>query len=165
MSHTSIAFEIIDHQQEVAVPLHWRQALRDAASRAWPKVAAHACAEHHLEGIEVLDIALVSRAESDRIHRAFMDVAGDTDVITFLHGELVICPAVAAAQAAEHGEPLLRELLRYIIHGMLHLAGHLDDQENRRIAMESIQEELVAELWNAADFAVFSEENAKFREK
>jgi len=164
-THQPFAVEIIDHQQEVPVPLHWQQALRDAASRAWPMVAAHACKEHHLAGIEVLDIALVSRAESDRIHRAFMDVAGDTDVITFLHGELVICPAVAEAQAAEHGEPLLRELLRYIIHGMLHLAGHLDDQENLRIDMERIQEELVAELWNAADFAVFSEENAKFYEK
>jgi probable rRNA maturation factor len=69
------------------------------------------------------------------------------------------------AQAAEHGEPLLRELLRYIIHGMLHLAGHLDDQENRRIVMESIQEQLVGELWSREDFGVFSEENAKFRGK
>jgi probable rRNA maturation factor len=165
MSHQSIAVEMIDHQHEVALPLEWRQALREAASQAWPMVTAHACAEHHLADIEVLDIAFVSRVDSDRIHREFMDVAGDTDVITFLHGELVICPAVAAAQAAEHGEPLLRELLRYIIHGMLHLAGHLDDQDNRRIAMERIQEELVGELWNREDFAVFSEENAKFREK
>jgi probable rRNA maturation factor len=165
MSQTSIAVEIIDHQYEVALPLQWQQALREAASRAWPLVVAHACAEHHLADFEVLEIAFVSRADSDRIHREFMDVAGDTDVITFLHGELIICPAVAAAQASEHGEPLLRELLRYIIHGMLHLAGHLDDQENRRIVMESIQEQLVGELWNREDFGVFSEENAKFFEK
>jgi probable rRNA maturation factor len=165
MSHQSIAVEMIDHQQEVALPLRWQEALREAASQAWTMVAAHACEDHHLLEIDVLDIAFVCRADSDRIHREFMDVAGDTDVITFLHGELVICPAVAAAQAAEHGEPLLRELLRYIIHGMLHLAGHLDDQENRRIVMESIQEQLVGELWNREDFGAFSEENAKFFEK
>lgn len=165
MGNEPFAVEMIDHQQEVSLPLRWQEALRDAASQAWPMVAAHACEDHHLLEIDVLDIAFVSRADSDRIHRAFMDVAGDTDVITFLHGELVICPAVAAAQAAEHGEPLLRELLRYVIHGMLHLAGHLDDQENRRMVMESIQEQLVGELWNREDFGVFSEENAKFFEK
>lgn len=165
MSQPSIAVELIDHQHEVSLPLEWRHALRDAALQAWPLVAQHACAGHHLADIDALDIALVSRADSDRIHREFMDVSGDTDVITFLHGELVICPAVAQAQAAEHGEPLLRELLRYIIHGMLHLAGHLDDQENRRIAMEAVQEKIVADLWNRADIAAFTEENAKFSAK
>ena len=159
------AVEMIDHQQEVVLPQEWHQALRDATSQAWTMVAEHACETHHLLDIDELEIAFVSRADSDRIHREFMDVAGDTDVITFLHGELVICPAVAAAQAAEHGEPVLRELLRYIIHGMLHLAGHLDDQEARRIAMEKIQEQLVGELWNREDFGVFVEENARFYEK
>jgi probable rRNA maturation factor len=118
-----------------------------------------------LSEIEVLDIAFVSAGESDRIHREFMDIAGATDVITFLHGELIICPAIAVAQASEHGEPVLRELLRYIIHGMLHLAGHLDDQESQRIRMEHAQESLVAMLWSDLDFSVFSDENAKITEK
>ena len=156
------AVEMIDHQQEVALPQEWQQALRDAASQAWTMVVEHACEAHHLLDVDELEIAFVTRADSDRIHREFMDVAGETDVITSLNGACVICPAVAAAQAAEHGEPVLRELLRYIIHGMLHLAGHLDDQESRKIVMEAIQERLVEEFWMREDFGVFAEENAKF---
>lgn len=153
--------ELVDHQEEIIVPTHWIEALRNAAEQVWPRLPEHACAGHGLEEIEMLDISLVSAAESDRIHREFMGIAGETDVITFLHGELIICPAVAAVQAAEHGEPILRELLRYIIHGMLHLAGHLDDEESRRSAMERVQEVLVAELWSDRKFIEISGKNAK----
>ena len=156
-----IVVELIDHQEELAVPTHWLEALRHAAEQAWLRLPEHTCAGHHLDEIDVLDISLVSAAESDRIHREFMGIAGETDVITFLHGELIICPAVAMTQAAEHGEPLLRELLRYIVHGMLHLAGHLDDEESCRTAMERAQELLVAELWSDSNFPRISDENAK----
>jgi probable rRNA maturation factor len=43
-------------------------------------------------------------------------------------GELFICPAVAVAQAREFGTDWRSELVRYVIHGLLHLQGH-DDQE------------------------------------
>jgi probable rRNA maturation factor len=157
--------ELINHQNELALPSSWIAELQRAACRVWALLPEHACGDNHLSEIEVLDIAFVSAGESDRIHREFMDIAGATDVITFLHGELIICPAIAVAQASEHGEPVLRELLRYIIHGMLHLAGHLDDQESQRIRMEHAQESLVAMLWSDLDFSVFSDENAKITEK
>lgn len=153
--------EIIDHQTEITVPPHWLAALRHAAELIWDRLPEFACAGHHLNEIDMIDLSLVSAAESDRIHREFMGIAGETDVITFLHGELIVCPAVAAAQAAEHSEPLLRELLRYIVHGLLHLAGYLDDAPTRREAMEHVQEQLVAELWADAHFPAFGEENAK----
>jgi probable rRNA maturation factor len=145
--------EIIDHQQEVDLPDDWLLLLRKAAEGVWSLLDEYRCQIHHLETIQVLEIAFVGTGDSDRIHREFMDVPGETDVITFLHGELVICPMVAKQQAEDHGEPLLRELLRYIIHGMLHLAGHEDDQENSRIMMEMAQEKLVAYAWENGDFA------------
>ncbi len=157
--------ELIDHQNELVLPCTWIAELQRASCRVWSRLPQYACQDHHLAEIESLEIAFVSAAESDRIHRAFMDIAGATDVITFLHGELIICPAIADAQASDHGEPVLREILRYIIHGMLHLAGHLDDQESQRIVMERAQESLVAQLWSDADFAVFSAENANFTAK
>jgi probable rRNA maturation factor len=150
-----VPIEIIDHQHEVVLSAAMIEALRSAASQVWPSLESHACPPHHLQDIDVLEIAFVSAEDSDRIHREFMDVPDATDVITFLHGELVICPQVAHQQAREHGEPLLRELLRYIIHGMLHLAGHRDDQEHLRTRMEAVQEELVEKSWQGPEFSGF----------
>ena len=155
------AVEIIDHQRQMALSEDSLRQLRRAAEGVWPLLQSYRCEAHHLDGLNLLEVAFVSTAESDRIHREFMNVPGETDVITFLHGELIICPLVAKQQAEEHGEPVMRELLRYIIHGMLHLAGHQDDQENLRIAMEQAQEELVARAWKNGNFCVESTENAK----
>ena len=68
-------------------------------------------------------------------------------MITFHHGEIVIGAEVAQRQAAEFGEPLAREILRYLVHGLLHLAGHEDAEPQERAAMETAQETIVAQLW------------------
>jgi probable rRNA maturation factor len=84
-----------------------------------------------------LEIALVSPARMAKVNQAFLGHEGPTDVITFNYredagaawsGELFICPAVAVAQAREFGTDWRSELVRYVIHGLLHLQGH-DDQE------------------------------------
>ena len=81
--------------------------------------------------LATLEVALVDDATSDRVHRDFMNIEGPTDVITFHHGEIVIGAEVAQRQAAEYGEPLAREILRYLVHGLLHLAGHEDADTGR----------------------------------
>ena len=88
---------------------------------------AHAAGDDSpLSHLATLEVALVDDATSDRVHRDFMDLEGPTDVITFHHGEIVIGAEVAQRQAAEYGEPFAREILRYLVHGLLHLAGHED---------------------------------------
>jgi probable rRNA maturation factor len=137
-----------NHQEPSRIPESWLTALEDVAPGAARLALAHAAsgdsALHHLATLEV---ALVDDATSDRVHRDFMNVDGPTDVITFHHGEIVIGAEVAARQAAEFGEPLAREILRYLVHGLLHLAGHEDDNDAARAAMETAQESIVAELW------------------
>jgi probable rRNA maturation factor len=145
-----MSLEIIigNHQQATAVPEHWLTALEDVAREAARLALARAALEdsplHHLATLEV---ALVDDETSDRVHREFMDIEGATDVITFHHGEIVIGAEVAERNAAEYGEPLSRELLRYLVHGLLHLAGHEDADEAGRAAMERAQEEIVTRLW------------------
>lgn len=139
-----------NHQEQTEIPEHWLTALEDSA----PEAAAHALAratapESPLSLLGTLEVALVDDETSSRVHLDFMNVEGPTDVITFHHGEIVIGAQVAARQAAEYGEPLAREILRYLIHGMLHLAGHEDENPDERRAMETAQEEIVASLWNA----------------
>lgn len=143
-----VTLELADHQSEVRLPDAWLRALQQASSAAWSDVIKVARQDGFCYDGDQIDVAFVSSADSDRAHQQFMGIAGATDVITFLHGELVICPQVAVAQAAEFGEPLLRELLRYLIHGLLHLAGYTDEQESERQQMEREQEIIVQRVWS-----------------
>ncbi|GAA5482530.1 rRNA maturation RNase YbeY [Haloferula sargassicola] len=140
---------VCDHQSTVPVPPAWLVALEEAGVKAAEEIEnAHLCGGNPpLVALEEIDVALVDDPESDRVHRDFMGIEGATDVITFEHGEIVIGVEVAKRQAAEYGEPELRELLRYLVHGLLHLAGHEDEAEETRATMEKIQESLVIKLW------------------
>jgi probable rRNA maturation factor len=141
-----MSLEIIvgNHQELIEIPENWLTALEDVAHEA----AAHALARATMEDsplshLATLEVAMVDDTTSDRVHRDFMNIEGPTDVITFHHGEIVVGAEVAARQAAEYGEPLARELL----HGLLHLAGHEDEDPAERAAMESAQEAIISALW------------------
>ena len=54
---------------------------------------------------------------------------------------------MAARQAQEHGEKVARELARYIVHGFLHLHGHLDAEANDAAVMWRAQEEVLDQVW------------------
>lgn len=147
-----MSLEVIigNHQAIAAIPECWLTALEDVAQAAADLALAHAaCEDSPLCHLATLEVALVDDATSERVHRDFMNIEGPTDVITFHHGEIVIGVQVAQRQAAEYAEPLARELLRYLIHGLLHLAGHEDAVPAERAAMEAAQEAIVAQLWSA----------------
>ena len=142
-----IAIDVQNHQAEIDLSAGVIALLHAAAQDAWSELEHVKLSENSVDELDALDIAMVDRVESDRVHREFMDIAGATDVITFHHGELLICPDIARSQAVEYGEPVLRELLRYLVHGMLHLAGYHDAETDDRSCMEAVQERMVASLW------------------
>jgi len=145
-----MSLEVIigNHQELTEIPESWLTALEDAAPRAAELALANATTgDTPLHHLATLEVALVDDETSDRVHRDFMDIEGPTDVITFHHGEIVIGAGVAERQAAEFGEPLAREILRYLVHGLLHLAGHEDADAAGRAAMEAAQESIISELW------------------
>lgn len=153
-----MSLEIIveNHQQCVAIPEKWLTALEEIAVVAVALASTHAAdRDSPLFHLATLDVVLVDDATSAQVHQDFMNVAGATDVITFHHGEIVIGAEVAVRQAAEYGEPLPREILRYLVHGLLHLAGHEDDAPECRAPMEHAQEIIVASLWTAELAACF----------
>ena len=142
---------IIGNNQEVTeIPESWLTALEivahEAAALALQNAVGH---DSPLSHLATLEVALVDDLTSDQVHRDFMDIEGPTDVITFHHGEIVIGAEVAERQAAEYAEPLAREILRYLVHGLLHLAGHEDTEPEERAKMEATQETIVAALWTA----------------
>lgn len=140
-----------NHQQAVGIPEGWLAALEEmgavAASRVLERTAAP---DSPLALLGTVEVALVDDTTSSDVHGRFMNLQEPTDVITFHHGEIVIGVEVAARQASEYGEPLGRELFRYLVHGLLHLAGHEDYELELRKVMEKEQEWIIAELWTPA---------------
>jgi probable rRNA maturation factor len=67
-----------------------------------------------------------------------------TDVPLLL-GDVLICPSVAARNAAEHGKALRDELALLVVHGTLHILGmdHADPDETA--VMQAKEQELLAE--------------------
>ncbi|MFD2255900.1 rRNA maturation RNase YbeY [Luteolibacter algae] len=145
-----MSLEIIigNHQSAVEVPLSWLTALEDIGDEAAGLALEVAALEDSpLAHLATLEVALVDDETSARVHMDFMEIPGATDVITFHHGEIVIGTEVAQRQAKEYGEPYGREILRYFIHGLLHLAGHEDADPGERKTMEAAQEKIVAHFW------------------
>ncbi len=146
-----MVLEIIigNHQEAIDIPVSWVTALEDVGIEAAAMALLVSMEEgNSLEHLATLEVALVDDETSERVHMDFMDIEGPTDVITFHHGEIVIGTEVAKRQAEEYGEPFGREILRYFIHGLLHLAGHEDTEDSERKAMETAQERIVETLWN-----------------
>ncbi|MHB1584213.1 MAG: rRNA maturation RNase YbeY [Acidimicrobiales bacterium] len=75
------------------------------------------------------------------------DVVGDPLVLL---GDVVICPSVAAANAATHGVPFDDELALLVVHGLLHLLGmdHEDEADAER--MEKLERRLLARFHRPA---------------
>ncbi len=118
-----------------------------------------ALARHVLERLSVhpaaeLSVLLVDEATMSSLHERWMGEPGPTDVLAFpmdeldappgpdgaevgpaLLGDVVLCPQVAARQAASAGHPTEAELHLLCTHGILHLLGydHADPEEEREM--------------------------------
>jgi len=105
-----------------------------------------------------LGICLVSSGEITRLNETFLHHNGRTDVITFdysepgesrcsgteLHGEVFVCVEAAVEQAREFRTTWPSELIRYIIHGVLHLIGFSDSRPAERQRMKLEEARLLA---------------------
>jgi probable rRNA maturation factor len=88
-----------------------------------------------------LQLVILGERAMTGLNEGFLGHPGSTDVITFdlrggvvcpdeppMIGEIYVCAAVAERAAVRHRTTCSRELILYMVHGMLHLAG-LDDLE------------------------------------
>lgn len=83
----------------------------------------------------------------------------DPGDLPLLLGDVVICPAVAAAQAPSHAGTLDDELALLLVHGILHVLGH-DHAEEREAAVMREREVALLELhhWRGPKPAGFRQE-------
>ena len=96
------------------------------------------------------------------LNEKYLSHQGPTDVITFdyaesagksrsksvasIHGEVFVCPAVAKKQAHEFAATLSLEVLRYAVHGILHLAGYDDSRVRLRRKMKKKEDQVIRAL-------------------
>ena len=115
-------------------------------------LARYVLDEMHVHPQTDLSILLVEADVMTELHVKWMDEPGPTDVLSFpmdelrpgrdgevtpagLLGDVVLCPEVAARQAAAAGHSTAEELLLLTTHGILHLLGydHAEPEEEKEM--------------------------------
>ncbi len=95
-----------------------------------------------------LSIAFVPREDIIELNRAWLDKDSDTDVISFNLGanpegeeigDIYICTDVAESNAQEHGCTLKQEIMRLVVHGVLHFVGFDDATDEQRAEMHDLE--------------------------
>ncbi len=131
--------------------------LLESAKAAWLADRAAAAASELAVTGEVR-VRLVTDAEMSLAHERFAGVPGTTDVLTFdlrtadeaadapnaLDVDIYACVDEARRQALALGHDTPRELLLYIIHGILHCVGY-DDHDDDACARMHREEDRVLE--------------------
>jgi probable rRNA maturation factor len=101
-----------------------------------------------------LAVYIVRAPEMVRLNRKFLHHEGSTDVITFnyadtlqdIHGEVFICIDDAIGQARQFRTNWPSEIIRYTIHGILHLQGFDDLRPAARRKMKREEDRLVNQI-------------------
>ena len=88
------------------------------------------------------------------LNRTYLGHDYDTDVLSFvieesdqgMEGEVYIDVEMALERHDEFKSTLRGELERYVVHGVLHLAGHEDGSENDKNQMHALENHYLAQL-------------------
>lgn len=108
-----------------------------------------------------LSILLVDEATMAAYHERYLGEPGPTDVMSFpmdelrtpaadeeppvgLLGDIVLCPSVTAAQAAENDRTPEEEADYLLIHGLLHLLGHDHAEPEEKAVMFGLNDRIIA---------------------
>ncbi|MGA2247222.1 MAG: rRNA maturation RNase YbeY [Verrucomicrobiota bacterium] len=137
-----------------------RQRTRKVDARLLKQIALELLVELGIEQAE-LGIHLVGAREMARVNWRYLRHKGSTDVITFdhaaadcggrsrefrLYGEMFICVDDAVKQAVEFQTTWGSEIVRYVVHGVLHLTGHDDLKPGLRRKMKREENRLMRRL-------------------
>ena len=150
-----------------------RQRTRKVDLRRLKQITGSLLAELKIEQAE-LGINLVAAPEMTALNETFLQHEGSTDVITFdysdsigdgvrspkktklepshvgsynrIHGEIFICVDEAILQSKKFKTSWQSEIVRYLVHSVLHLLGHDDRQAADRRKMKREENRLLRVL-------------------
>ena len=151
-----------------------RRRTRKVNLRLLKQITEALLAELKIQNAE-LEINLVAAEEMIRLNEKYLRHAGSTDVIAFdyakiagqasslspkplgrkmdrlevcpaLHGEIFVCSDEAVFQARKFHTSWQSEIVRYLVHGVLHLLGYSDSRANARQSMKREEDRLLRQL-------------------
>ena len=140
---------VSDHQQDLTVD-----------EDRWAALMRRVLADERVAVPWEAGLSFVSADEMAALNAEHRGIKRPTDVLAFgiddghvpraddeprMVGDVVICPSVAASNAAARGKSIEEELGLLVVHGTLHLLGydHIDDVD--AVAMEGRERELLAQ--------------------
>ena len=110
-----------------------------------------------------LSLVFLTDAALAKLHAEFLDDPTTTDVITFegacdagAAGEICVSVDTAEAYAKKHRRIFAEELLLYVVHGWLHLAGYDDLQPAKKRRMRAAEKRAMAILREAGAMPKFA---------
>jgi len=139
----------------------------------WMALARDVLVARGVKGEAEVSLLFVDEAAIAELNEQFLGRSGPTDVLAFpleddpvpggrspdlggtgpgsepsdeplvLLGDVVICPAVAARNAVEHGAAEPDEMALLVVHGLLHLLGMDHEEEAEAERMEGLERELL----------------------
>lgn len=135
------------------------------------EIAKAAFDEEKMSGDAAVEFAFAEPAEIRELNARARGVDKETDVLSFPAlteikpftrenypyeyndelgavelGSVVVCKAVAEAQAEEYGHSLRRELCYLFAHGLMHLCGYDHIEESDRAIMRDKEERVLSEV-------------------
>lgn len=129
--------------------------------RRWATLLAAALSDEGVAPGAQVGLTFVDTEAMAALNVEHMGSTGPTDVLAFpidgreaagagrggppgVVGDVVICPAVAAAGAPTHAGTVDDELALLVVHGALHLLGHDHTEDGERRAMQERERALLA---------------------
>lgn len=97
-----------------------------------------------------VSIHFVDTKTISALHRDYFDDPNPTDCISFpmddsedegyrVMGDVFVCPATAIEYVALHGGDIYQETTLYVVHGLLHLLGYDDIEDEDREEMRAAE--------------------------
>ncbi len=120
-----------------------------------------------------IGVAVVDDAQIAHLNSQHLDHEGPTDVIAFdlrdeptmdasddsqdrnraseppthsIEGEIVVSIDTARRESQARGHPVEAELALYAVHGVLHLLGYDDQQEQEAVRMHEVEDQILSEV-------------------
>ena len=102
------------------------------------------------EGVRLENVTLIlsDHATVHDLNRTYLEHDYETDVLAFVYGEgpaidgeIYVDLDTAAERHAEFGASFEHEALRYAVHGLLHLIGYSDKDEEGKLRMHALEDQ------------------------
>lgn len=146
---------MIPENTGTSVAVSNRQRRRKVDTRTLTRIARTALDLVH-DSDSQLTIVLVDDATIAKLNVQYHATSGPTDVLSFDYGEgqgeLIISVECVVRHARRFHTTPARELMLYVVHGILHLHGYNDQAPNDRRCMRLAEKRLMSRLSKDIEF-------------